>query len=585
MRLNHERKIDADREHKLLEEFRTAAFGHFCKTKVFLDVDSHSDKPQQVWLEGIAQPNGSWLIMHNTSSSTDDGKGEFIEADEVEEGLSFYDAIKTMAEFEQSQKLDGALVYEDDAESSSDLYFRTMAIREAIAFDANTEMPVPTMNGRITTSGVFTPQMRQDVLNAWNAKRTVFKLPEFDINRRLKNLDNGLSAEDLKKYLKTKDALPIYIELFEKFIDRYRAAAANGYGSYHDISDIEDIHTALEECIDEKFPEDSFPSKQDLKVNAAKMYVYFTLQQLQANYQSSRKSKNAASTFLEEKALPKLEKLTRYYRDRARASLPAASKLVQLVMDDDFTIEGTPPNDIIENYAVLKRWYDAIENGRGNLPDATLPATLPLAHYVPMEYDATSFKKDVETSQVAEQLIEVSKKLDQLLDTYTRWLATGATDDMLFEIMGGREDSDGDKIDGQHDELEKLIAKLPAKADFYDRDFMIDMSTRLWMQIEIYRLKAKESENDDEIKERLEMSINFHKSNMAMKSKERSQTSQFREDFKREATRTIKNASEKIPATMEPQYKEWQDDLQNFAAAYRSGGLKQASKPAPVPTP
>lgn len=573
------KEADAKREQRLLDEFRSAAFGDFCRSRAYTALDRGDDEPRQIWLEALQESSGQWVITHQEArldpADKDATDFDIITTTPMNDGeeMPFYDVVKKMAEFEADCAWNGYVAAdEDEGASLGDTYFRPFAVREAIAFDATTQMPVLTQQGRITSSGEFTVKMRRDVLAAWQEKSRVFRLPQFDIGKRLREVDEDIPAEELKKILQTKEKLPEYVRLFEHFVEAYRDAATDHFKWSHKCSEVDKAHDALEECID-SFPQGGFPAKEDLRMNAAKMYVYYTMQKLQAGYQRARKDSNDASQFIENTAMTDLKKLEGYYKDRTKSALPSASKLVRLIMDNDFRIEGTPPADIMENFSVLKQWQENLQTGLV-LPEAKLPETLPLGEYIPLQFDASEIKKSIKSQKLAEQIVGISHHMDRFAGAYQQWLASECKDESLWNKMS--------RDDGLHDQLETAIVKLPYN-DIVDRDKLVEACCRMWMGAEIWRLKALQGEDNEKVHERLNTIIGYHDRQLKL-TKHARQTRQFKRDFTKEALGIITDNTKTLPKSLEPEYQQWQTALSEFTAGYReSGRMTPAAAPSPKP--
>lgn len=569
MRHIEPRRTDAAFEHKLIEEFRTAAFGDYCQTLSFVTF-SRSTTPQKVWMEALQESGGTWTLTR-CSCDVDAGDNDTVKQIIADQGITFFDAVKQMAEFEYNAKQNGDVAHNPDEETTElgDVYFRPFAIREAIGFNATEDMPVQSRKGRLPTNDEFTIKMKRDVKQAWDEKQRAFRLPAFDIKRRLKTVDDGMSAEQLKNFLRTKESLPQYVRLFEEFLERYKESAEKNYevGVHY----VDDAHNAIEECID-KFPDNSFPAKEDLRENAAKMYVYFTIQYLQAGYQKAKNEKNAASTYVDEKVMPKLDELARYYKRRTNAVLPTAASMAKLIMQDEEVIKGTPPSDILENYAVLKDWQEAMVNGT-ILPDAQLPETLPLGHYIPLQYDKKKLKADKDSLILAEQIVDIAVLLDRVMQQYNIWLASDCKDRSAFDKLGNGKD-------GLHDLLEQKIDKLPYN-DIIDRDALTEMACRFWVGVEIWHKKANVGEANDDVKAHIDTVTNYIERRIKL-TKARKLPKSFKEQFNKQALSVIADPTKKIPATAEVEIKDWVENLTNFVAAFKNEGTTpkvQGAKP------
>lgn len=561
MRHIEPRKMNAAHEHRLIAEFRSAAFGDFCQTLSFITMPS-SSAPQKTWMEGLQEAGGSWKLIL-CSCDVDAGDNDTVKQIIADQGLSFFEAVKQMAEFEYKSLQNGEMALDEDGETQElgDLYFRPFAVREAIGFNATENTPVQSVKGHLPTNDEFTIKMRRDIKQAWAEKQRAFRMPAFDISHRLKTVEDGLSAEQLKNYLRTKESLPKYVRLFEQFLSEYKECAETGYK--YGTHSVDSAHDDLEKCIDE-FPENSFPAKEDLRENAAKMYVYFILQSLQAGYHRAKIKDNNASEYLEESVMPKLAELESYYKRRTKAVLPPAASMAKLIMQDNPIIEGTPPADILENYNVLKDWQKTMESGHV-LPDAKLPETLPLGHYIPLQYDKKALKTDKQTLELAEQIVDISGQLERVVQLYHQWLASDCKNEGIFDKLAAPLTDNG-----VHEQLEHKIDELPDN-NIVDKDALIEMSARFWTSAEIWRLKAKFSEDTDEVKTHIDTVGNYMKRRIS-KTKSTKLPRNFKTEFNKQALAIISDPTKKIPATVEEEIKQWMDNLTEFVAAFKNNG-------------
>lgn len=293
---------------------------------------------------------------------------------------------------------------------------------------------------------------------------------------------------------------------------------------------------------------------------------------------------------MDEKVLSKLEELANYYKRRTKAVLPSAASMAKLIMQEEPAIEGTPPSDILENYNVLKDWQQAMETGQ-ILPDAKLPETLPLGHYIPLQYDQKSLKADKKTIELAEKIVEISVTLERLIQQYNVWLASGCKDRAAFNKMAPE---DPDRI-GLHDDLETKIDALPYN-EIVDKDALTEMACRFWVGVEIWKQKAEIGEATDEVKNHLDTVTNYIARRLG-KTKNPSLDLTFqgnlakkpKEQFNKEALAVIADPTKKIPPSAEDEVKDWVENLTEFVAAFKNQGstpqVQTAAAGSYVPKP
>jgi hypothetical protein len=138
-------------------EPQTAKFGTSCTSHAFLTVQDHIE-----WYAGHQGEDGTWSIRKVTEMPNVSGRavpvGEPVHKTTTQQtGLSFFEAIKILAAYEQGQlALHVVPVDLDDAViKSGQMHYTPFAEREGIVFDTS-GTPYPTVNGEVVGDGIFT---------------------------------------------------------------------------------------------------------------------------------------------------------------------------------------------------------------------------------------------------------------------------------------------------------------------------------------------------------------------------------------------------------------------------------------------
>jgi len=153
---NHNRSSAAARGRADPEAlFSTAHYGDQCRSRAFSHLDGLEG--QEIWRKALynGATSGWQLIDIEKLVQGPEGDGPVYKTKPVKDGLSFFAAIKDLAEYEHSQSELGLIPVGADPDALGLEHYRAFAEREGIIFDTE-NYPHPTVNGEIVTAGNFT---------------------------------------------------------------------------------------------------------------------------------------------------------------------------------------------------------------------------------------------------------------------------------------------------------------------------------------------------------------------------------------------------------------------------------------------
>lgn len=132
-------------------EFQVAKFGTACISHAFLTVQDHVE-----WRAGFQGDDGRWTIKKMTEMPNISGAatpvGERVQkTTTLQSGLGFFDAIQSLATYEQGQLALGLLPVDRDGPD----HYQVFAEREGLIFDVD-GLPYPTAQGAVVGDGAFT---------------------------------------------------------------------------------------------------------------------------------------------------------------------------------------------------------------------------------------------------------------------------------------------------------------------------------------------------------------------------------------------------------------------------------------------
>lgn len=557
---------DAKQEQTLLDEFKTAAFGTECRTISF--VENTQGSTQKVWLDASQVADGSWTISKNTEN-TDTG---IVEVIVIDAGSNFFSAVQTLAEFERSTVLNDGIPSGDDTEESLGiLHYKEFGVREAIAFEANTGLPVQTENGKVVETGEFTSSMLAAVKQAHHSKQSIFRLPAMDIMKSLGNpSEKGTDAQDLIDQLKNKESFPHFVGLFQEYIKLYKEAAKGGFLDRHDNERVEDAHNEVEEKID-LFPSGKWPDKDALTALLANTHIYFTMQSLQARFQDAHKN-DRSSEFLQDVVLIKLKSIQNYYAKRTSTHLPSEAVLLDWIINPNNTIEGFPPREVMEHFNILKGWARTLKTGV-IMGDAVLPEIKPVEFYIPDTLGGErSLGQNLAGLQNAEDVVRFAKSFDTFLGKYQDYLTGDLGDRYAHE-----------ELSDAHTRAEELAIHCPENP-IIEREELIKLMVKSWVSVELKRLKHTEGEVTADVDDKLIQLMNYYERVMSENVKGYKKDKKFRTGLIAEAKKYISDPTTKIPDTVEVEFIEARDRLMEFVTEFKASAVtKKKGSPAPRP--
>ncbi len=547
-------------EQKLLDEFRTAAFGSECRTISFLRAETPSWH-EKLWMEASQEVGGTWAVTsHRTKvGAAPDDAIEVIVADS---GVSFFNAIEALSEFERTSLLLGhAPSGEDDAESLGNLHYKAFGMREAIAFDDITGQAFQTQQGKPLVTGTFTGTMLRAVKHAFEEKSRLFILPGIDLAKKLGKPKHDFSLQEVKDILKNRESYPAFVNQFEEYIKLYKKAAKGGFDDNHVIQAVKQAHDALEERI-ELFPAGKWPDKQSLQLLLANTHVYFTLQQLHGRFQTALKQ-DRSSQFIEDEVSPQLETLTNYYTRVAKKNIPSIGRMLEVIMSKDCMIQGHPPQEIMEHFTVMKARAEDLKAGI-IIKEAELPPILDIDHYVPETAQMKDIRGNIEKIKQAEKIAQFARAFDRMLIKYQDYLSGGLKDKYVHK-----------ELTEAQDEAEKLAIACPEN-NIIDRSHLIKLTVTTWVSAELKRLKAQEGEVTPTVKQRIETLGNYYERIMTENVPSYTKSRDFRKKFIAQSEAYIADVGTKVPAVIERELTEERDKMMAFVEEFQSTGLSAA---------
>lgn len=555
-------------EQKLLDEFRTAAFGTECRSISYMQSETPGLQ-EKVWMEATQETGGTWAVTsHRTKiGGGDDDPIEVIVADS---GISFFAAVEKLAEFERSSNIVGHVPSgEDSAESLGIIHYKAFGVREAIAFDNETGQPFQTQSGKPVATGSFTGTMLKAVRQAFAEKSRLFILPGIDLAKKLGKSTHDFTLQEIKDILKNRESYPAFVSQFEEYINLYKKAAKSGFTDTSTIDAVGRAHDALEERI-ELFPAGKWPDKESLQLLLANAHIYFTLQQLHGRFQDALKH-DRSSQFLEDVVSPKLDMITNYYKRVAKVAPPTVGRMLEVIMNRECIIQGHPPQEIMEHFTIMKSHADTLKAGF-IVKEAEMPAVLSLEHYIPESQQMKNIRGDIDKIKQAEQIVQFAKSFDRMLQRYQDYLSTGMKDRYAHK-----------ELEEAQDVAEKQALDCPEN-NIFDRSHLVKLTATTWVSAELKRLKAEHGEMNKDVKDRVETLANYYERVMGQ-TKGWTKSKEFRRKFIAQAENYIGDVTTKIPAVIEQDLLTERDTLMNFVKEFQSSGFTaaQAVKAAPKP--
>jgi hypothetical protein len=272
-------------EKTLIARFRDATRGVSCRTHAYKTPDIETADHE--WLEAHRVGIGHWIVLHRNER---DPRAAILRHDGVVvrqqvmggcEKLTFYEAVKKLAEYEAMQKDSGqSQIAAPSAEQMGREYYKTLATLEGLAFDI-TNAPHPTLEGRIVTAGNFSREAFDSVQKALDDARAEVQartsrmlqdslLGDFNPASNPKLFDDYLFASQLLGALKNvREALTLgaangfHVNQTGRRVehDRDRAVWSFNDGSHwnHDLRTLIDdkLFRGLKSLTDSYFPAES----------------------------------------------------------------------------------------------------------------------------------------------------------------------------------------------------------------------------------------------------------------------------------------------------------------------------------------
>ncbi|WP_435641967.1 hypothetical protein [Micavibrio aeruginosavorus] len=177
-----------------LKQLATANHGDRCQTLSF-----QTSLGAVEWRTGQQDPfTGEWVIRKHTEEPNLSGSaasvGEpTIKTMTLHEGLSFFQAVTILSEYERGQ-LAMTVLPVNEASELGDNHVVAFAEREGIAFDTN-GVPHPTLNGEVVTDGSFTKSALERARAFSRTQSAFFKAGNNDVLSQL--LSSAPRAETL----------------------------------------------------------------------------------------------------------------------------------------------------------------------------------------------------------------------------------------------------------------------------------------------------------------------------------------------------------------------------------------------------
>lgn len=212
-------------------EFQVAKFGTACISHAFLTVQDHVE-----WRAGFQGDDGRWTIKKMTEMPNISGAatpvGERVQkTTTLQSGLGFFDAIQSLAVYEQGQLALGLLPVDRDGPD----HYQVFAQREGLIFDVD-GLPHPTAQGAVVGDGAFTThaldraritqnyapvkQLRDVIVQLGNVRTIIhccFFNPDFtaaiNLNVTRMSHDNFVKRDFCRDGMKDRDNLQTLVRL------------------------------------------------------------------------------------------------------------------------------------------------------------------------------------------------------------------------------------------------------------------------------------------------------------------------------------------------------------------------------------
>jgi hypothetical protein len=199
----------------LRDRFRQAKYGDNCRTLPFAHPSQEAGTSE--WLKAYEDPmDRSWHIFtvqaENNYLTEDAPQGRAAHFHKpFATGLTMFDMVRRLSEYEASQRKLGFVVTEEIADKLGAQYYRSFAEREGIIFDLRAQEPHPTLNGMIATTGHFAPDAESTARKAFAERPDIasFERGELKLDFNDAQHEDALAAliESFKKAEKYKDFL------------------------------------------------------------------------------------------------------------------------------------------------------------------------------------------------------------------------------------------------------------------------------------------------------------------------------------------------------------------------------------------
>lgn len=214
MRL-HQNKAPQTEDQTLHNAFSAATYGHYCRTSSFFKT------PDEHWLEAIQVSPGQWNIYKVDVITVEDQtevQRHTVEKVQTHEGVHFFQALTMLAEYERAYKDENneTTLALDTPETLGHEHYQAFGMREGIAFDCNTGMPLHTVNGLVTESASIDYETMRELRKAWQEKQLLFLTEAGALNP---TFSLSVSSEDLDKLFVSIEDSQRIDEIYQHFDD------------------------------------------------------------------------------------------------------------------------------------------------------------------------------------------------------------------------------------------------------------------------------------------------------------------------------------------------------------------------------